>query len=206
MLVITNVRDHGAQYVTSIRHAMIAPLQLVWTEQRTHSLNGKDNANVGHDLGQERMNKNCKQFVSAVVHDIFARLRMVASLLNAFFHIWPRFRRALGKKEKESYERNDFKKSDKNKLLNALKAKLPAANYAAFCAPKRSNVFKSRPAHTVPPWEVVERAVTDGSAAKEEEDNLFVPPTGYDSDDGSAECGEAWYKYVSAYLTKVPRM
>ena len=121
---------------------MIAPLQLVWMEQRTHSLNGKDNANVGHDLGQERMNKNCKQFVSAVVHDIFARLRMVASLLNAFFHIWPRFRRALGKKEKESYERNDFKKSDKNKLLNALKAKLPAANYAAFCAPKRSNVFK----------------------------------------------------------------
>ena len=128
---------------------MIAPLQLVWTEQRTHSLNGKDNANVGHDLGQERMNKNCKQFVSAVVHDIFARLRMVASLLNAFFHIWPRFRRALGKKEKESYERADFKKSDKDKLLNALKAKLPAANYAALCASKHNNVFKSRPRRTL---------------------------------------------------------
>ena len=55
------------------------------------------------------------------------------------------------------------------------------------------------PAHAVPPWEVVERAVSDGSTAKEEEDNLFVPPFGYDSDDGSAECRKAWYKYVTAY-------
>jgi hypothetical protein len=74
-----------------------------------------------------------------------------------------------------------------------------AANYAALCAPKHNNVFKSRPAHAVPPWEGVERAVSHGSTAKEEEDNLFVPPSGYDSDDGSAECRKAWYKYVTAY-------
>jgi hypothetical protein len=66
-----------------------------------------------------------------------------------------------------------------------------AANYAALCAPKHNNVFKSRPAHAVPPWEGVERAVSHGSTAKEEEDNLFMPPSGYDSDDGSAECRKA---------------
>ena len=192
------------QYVTSIRHAMVAPLQRVWTEQRTNSMTGHDDSNVGHDLRQERMNRDTKQFVSAYV-DIYDRLRKVAALLNAFDHVWPRLARAIGKGVRYQYERTDFKGSDKDKLLTALKAKLPAATIATLCVPARVNAFKSRPAHAVPPWDVVARAVTDGTKPTEDDDTLFVPPTGYDSDDDSAECRTAWYKYVTTYLTKVPR-
>lgn len=195
-------------YVTFIRHALVPELQRVLTDFRTHSLAGNAMSDVGHDLALERMNRQTKSFVSGFL-DLYDRLRKVAALLNAFHHVYPRFLRAIGKRERDTYERTDYKTSDKDALLDALKAKLPST-YAGLCARNAMNVFKARPAHAIPPWDVVAVAAAHGSKGATtsdtyDYDTLFVDPMGYDSDDGSDETKASWFQYVTTYMRKCPR-
>ena len=129
-------------YVTSIRQAMVPLLRRVWSEQRTVSLAGNAVSNVGHDLGQERMNCDTKSFVSSH-SDMRDRLRKVASMLNAFRHICGTFLAALGQKEKETYERHDFQPADKTKLLTELRL-VAGTSYVQLCAPSERPALESR--------------------------------------------------------------
>jgi hypothetical protein len=196
---------HLCIYVTAIRHGMVDALQQVHNDERTFSLAGNVGSNVGVDLGQERMNKNTKRFVSNYT-DIIDRLRRVAALLNAFHWIWPRFLAAIGKVEPSTYERTDFKIVDKNKLLAGLRQVLPST-YAGLCQQSNANTFKTRPAAAVFPWRTVTEISQRGGMPTEDEDDLYVPQVGYDSeDDNDYVCHHSWYKYATHYLRKVPRV
>ena len=106
-------------YVTAIRHAMVPELQLIWTLMRTASFLGYLACNVPWDLVQERMNRDCKQYVSPTTN-LRDRLRKVPSMLNAFRWIWARVLHAMGRQHHDAYERTDFKQKDKDKLLKGI--------------------------------------------------------------------------------------
>ena len=192
-----------AVYVTATRHALVTALERIYESHRTCSISGNASCNVALDYMQERANRWCKFFV--IGHNLFERLKVLASMLNTFVWVWPRFQRATGRPLPEDYENTDFKPKDRETLVTGLQREL-GTTFDPLTQASTRNKFKSVPAVMIPPWQTVADFARDGSQGTP--DTVAVSDvSGYDSESGlPRETDMSWFKYVTLYLRKACRV
>ena len=185
-----------AVYVTATRHALVPALERIYESHRTCSISGNASCNVALDYMQERANRWCKFFV--IGHNLFERLKVLASMLNTFVWVWPRFQRATGRPLPEDYENTDFKPKDRETLVTGLQREL-GTTFDPLTQASTRNKFKSVPAVMIPPWQTVADFARDGSQGTP--DTVAVSDvSGYDSESGlPRETDMSWFKYVTLY-------
>lgn len=124
--------------VTVVTYLLVPELAVIWTVMRTASLSGYPGRNVPWDFCIERQNRTCKQALGTAA----TRERIINFLpvINAFRHIWPRFRRSMGRGDGEASDYSHVTQADFDVLMDFWRRTL-GSTFAELCAERDGYAF-----------------------------------------------------------------
>ena len=124
--------------VTVITYLLVPELTIIWLLMRTASLSGHAGRNVAWDFVVERFNRTCKQALGTTVTR--ERLLNFLPVLNAFRHIWPRFRRSMGRGDGEPSDYSHVLPADFEAAATFWRSSL-GEDFAALCEQRDNYAF-----------------------------------------------------------------